>query len=62
MLLTSLQLRGKLQQVLESSQSDPSVVDYLRKLQEDLFNSMQTVLEFRQESAASDDTEVATSR
>jgi hypothetical protein len=62
LLLTSLQLRGKLQQVLESSQSDPSVVDYLRKLQEDLFNSMQTVLEFRQESAASDDTEVATSR
>ncbi|RSH83103.1 MutS protein msh4 [Apiotrichum porosum] len=57
-----IELRGKLQQVLESSQSDPSVVDYLRKLQEDLFNSMQTVLEFRQESAASDDTEVATSR
>lgn len=58
--MLTYQLRGKLQQVVETSAADdPGVKVYLRKLREDLIETLQTVLRLEEESAVDESIELA---
>lgn len=57
----TLQLRGKLRQVLEVSKADdPSVVQYLRQIQASLLETLQEALRLEKESNVSDMATIST--